>query len=102
VVMNARRAADLLDVPTMAESGLPDLSLTVWNGLVAPAGTPEPIVARLNIAINDGLLSPDIRTALARVGSDPLAGSPQDFAAFIASEAKKWADTVRSAGLKME
>jgi tripartite-type tricarboxylate transporter receptor subunit TctC len=102
VVMNARRSADLLDVPTMAESGLPALSLTVWNGLVAPAGTPEPIVARLNIAINDGLLSPDIRTALARLGSDPLAGSPQDFAAFIASEAKKWADTVRSAGLKME
>ena len=102
VVMNARRSADLLDVPTMAESGLPALSLTVWNGLVAPAGTPEPIVARLNIAINDGLLSPDIRTALARLGSDPLAGSPQDFATFIASEAKKWADTVRSAGLKME
>jgi tripartite-type tricarboxylate transporter receptor subunit TctC len=102
VVMNARRSADLLDVPTMAESGLPDVSLTVWNGLVAPAGTPETIVARLNIAINDGLLSPNIRTALARLGSEPLAGSSQDFADFIASEAKKWADTVRSAGLKME
>jgi tripartite-type tricarboxylate transporter receptor subunit TctC len=102
VVMNVRRSVDLIDVPTMAESGLPDLSLTVWNGLVAPAGTPEPIVARLNIAINDGLLSPDVRTALARLGSDPLAGSPQDFAEFIVSEAKKWADTVRSAGLRME
>jgi tripartite-type tricarboxylate transporter receptor subunit TctC len=102
VVMNARRSADLIDVPTMAESGLPHLSLTVWNGVVAPAGTPEPIVARLNIAINDGLLSPDIRTALARLGSEPLAGSPRDFAAFIVAEAKKWADTVRSAGLRME
>jgi tripartite-type tricarboxylate transporter receptor subunit TctC len=102
VVMNARRTADLPDVPTMAESGLPDRSLTVWNGLVAPAGTPEAIVTRLNAAINDGLKSPEIKAALVRLGSEPLVGSPQEFAGFIASEAKKWADTVRSAGLKSE
>jgi tripartite-type tricarboxylate transporter receptor subunit TctC len=59
-------------------------------------------VARLNAAINDGLRSPDIKAALAKLGSEPLTGSPQQFAAFIASEAKKWADTVRSAGLKSE
>lgn len=102
VVMNARRTADLPDVPTMAESGLPDLSLTVWNGVVAPAGTPEGIVTRLNGTINDGLRSPDVKAALARLGSQPLTGSPQAFAAFIASEARKWADTVRAAGLRME
>ena len=102
VVMNARRTADLPDVPTMAESGLPDRSLTVWNGLVAPAGTSEAIVTRLNAAINDGLKSPEIKAALVRLGSEPLVGSPQEFAAFIASEAKKWADTMRSAGLKSE
>lgn len=102
VVMDARRVADLPDVPTMAESGLPDLSLTVWNGIVAPAGTPEGIVARLNGAINDGLRSPDVKAALGRLGSQPLTGSPQAFAAFIASEARKWADTVRAAGLRME
>jgi tripartite-type tricarboxylate transporter receptor subunit TctC len=102
VVMSARRTADLPDVPTMAESGLPELSLTVWNGLVAPAGTPEAIVTRLNAAVNDGLKSPDIRAALAKLGSEPLIGSPQEFAAFIASEAKKWSETVRLAGVKME
>ena len=102
VVMSARRTGDLPDVPTMAESGLPDLSLTVWNGLVAPAGTPEAIVSKLNAAINDGLKSSAIRAALVKLGSEPLIGSPQEFAAFIASEAKKWSDTVRLAGVKME
>ncbi len=102
VVMSERRAADLPDVPTMAESGLSDLSLTVWNGLVAPAMTPDAIVSRLNAAVNEGLTSPEIVGALARLGSEPLTGSPQAFAAFIASEAMKWADTVRSAGLRSE
>jgi tripartite-type tricarboxylate transporter receptor subunit TctC len=102
VAMSAKRTADLPDVPTMAESGLPDLSLTVWNGLVAPAGTPDPIVMRLNAAINAGLGSADIKSTLARFGSDPLPGSPQDFARFIASEVKKWAEVVKRSGVKID
>jgi tripartite-type tricarboxylate transporter receptor subunit TctC len=102
VVMSARQTADLPDVPTMAESGLPELSLTVWNGVVAPAGTPEAIVSKLNAAVNDGLKSREIRAALIKLGSEPLIGSPQEFAVFIASEAKKWSETVRLAGVKME
>jgi tripartite-type tricarboxylate transporter receptor subunit TctC len=102
VAMSAKRTADLPDVPTMVESGLPDLSLTVWNGLVAPAGAPDAIVTRLNAAINDGLRSPDIKATLARFGSEPLIGTPRDFAAFIESEAKKWAETVRLAGVKVD
>jgi tripartite-type tricarboxylate transporter receptor subunit TctC len=78
------------------------LSLTVWNGLVAPAGTPETIVTRLNAVINDGLRSPDIKATLGRFGSEPLIGTPRDFAAFIESEAKKWAETVRLAGVKVD
>jgi tripartite-type tricarboxylate transporter receptor subunit TctC len=102
VAMSAKRTADLPDVPTMAESGLPDLSITVWNGLVAPAGTPDAIVTRLNAAINDGLKSPDIRSTLGRFGSEPLMGSPQDFADFIAAEARKWAEIVKLAGVKVD
>ena len=102
VAMSAQRSPDLPDVPTMAESGLPDRSLTVWNGLLAPAGTPGQIVTRLNAAANDGLRSAAIKAALAKLGSTPLIGSPQDFAAFIASEGKKWADVVKLAGVKME
>jgi tripartite-type tricarboxylate transporter receptor subunit TctC len=102
VAMSAQRSAELPEVPTMAESGLPDRSLTVWNGLLAPAGTPEPIVTRLNAAANDGLRSAAIKAALGKFGSAPLIGSPQDFAAFIASEGRKWAEVVRTAGVKME
>jgi tripartite-type tricarboxylate transporter receptor subunit TctC len=102
VAMSAKRFSDLPEVPTMVESGLPDVSLTVWNGLVAPAGTPEPIVTRLNAAINDGLKSAEVRSTLAKFGSDPLPGSPQDFAAFIASEGKKWAEVVKQSGVKFE
>jgi tripartite-type tricarboxylate transporter receptor subunit TctC len=102
VAMSAQRSAELPDVPTMAESGLPDRSLTVWNGLLAPAGTPDQIVTRLNAAANKGLRSAAIKAALARFGSAPLIGSPQDFAAFIASEGRKWAEVVKTAGVKME
>ena len=102
VAMSVKRTADLPEVPTMAESGLPDLSLTVWNGLVAPAGTPDHIVTRLNAAINDGLNSSDVKSMLAKLGSEPLPGSPRDFAAFIASEAKKWAGIVKQSGVKVD
>jgi tripartite-type tricarboxylate transporter receptor subunit TctC len=102
VSMSAQRSADLPEVPTMAESGLPALSVTVWNGLVAPAGTPDVIVTRLNAAVNDGLRAPTVTATLAKFGSTPLPGSVQDFAAFIASETRKWAEVVRAAGVKME
>jgi tripartite-type tricarboxylate transporter receptor subunit TctC len=102
VAMNARRSPQLPDVPTMAESGLPDLQVTTWNGLVAPAGTPNAIVMRLNTTINDALKSPEVREALSRFGSDPIGGTPQAFADFIAVESKKWADTIRAAGIKVE
>jgi tripartite-type tricarboxylate transporter receptor subunit TctC len=102
VAMSAKRPADLPDVPTMAESGLPAVSLTVWNGLVAPAGTPDAIATRLNAATNDGLKSVSVKAALAKLGSEPLMGSPQEFAAFIASEGKKWADVVKLSGLKVD
>jgi tripartite-type tricarboxylate transporter receptor subunit TctC len=86
----------------MAESGLSDVSLTVWNGLVAPAGTPDVVVTRLNAATNDGLKSASVKAALAKLGSEPLMGSPQEFAMFIASEGKKWADVVKRSGLKVD
>jgi tripartite-type tricarboxylate transporter receptor subunit TctC len=102
VAMSAKRFADLPDVPTMAESGLPDRTMTVWNGVVAPAGTPDAVVTRLNTAINDGLRTGEIRSTLAKFGSEPLMGSPRDFAGFIASEAKKWAEIVKLAGVKVD
>jgi tripartite-type tricarboxylate transporter receptor subunit TctC len=96
------RMSPLLDVPTMAESGLPDLQMITWNGLVAPAGVPDAIISRLNAAINDGLKQPQIRDALRKFSSEPIGGTPQEFAALVATESKKWAEIVRAAGVKID
>ena len=66
------------------------------------AGTPEPIVARLNAAINDSLKSLEIRATLSKFGSEPLGGTPQEFAGFVAAESKKWSEIIRLSGVKME
>jgi tripartite-type tricarboxylate transporter receptor subunit TctC len=102
VALSDRRMAALADVPTMVEAGLPDLQMVTWNGLVAPAGTPDAIVARLNASINDALKSPAIAATLAKFSSEPLGGSPAGFAAFVAAESRKWSDVIRLAGVKLE
>ena len=76
VGLGTHRMAMLPDVPTMKESGLPDLQVITWNGLVAPAGTPDAIVARLNASINEALKTPSIRDTLAKFSSEPLGGTP--------------------------
>jgi len=101
-VTSPKRSADLPDIPTMVESGYPDFLMTFWTGVVAPAGTPEPLLARINAAINDGLRSAEMKQRLAQFQVEPQPGSPQDFAAFIAAEAKKWADVIHAAGIKVE
>jgi tripartite-type tricarboxylate transporter receptor subunit TctC len=102
VSLGSKRMPELPDVPTMAESGLPELRVVTWNGLVAPTGTPDAVVARLNDAINDALKNPEIRATLAKFGSEPLGGSPQEFAGFVASESKKWSEIIRLSGVKIE
>jgi tripartite-type tricarboxylate transporter receptor subunit TctC len=101
-VTSPQRFADLPDVPTMAESGYPDFLMTFWTGVVAPAGTPAPVIDRLNRAINEGLRSDEMKKSLARFRVEPKPGTPQDFAAFIKSESKKWADVISAAGIKVE
>jgi tripartite-type tricarboxylate transporter receptor subunit TctC len=102
VALSDKRSAALPEVPTMAESGLPDLQLITWNGLVAPAGTPAAIVQRLNAAVNEGLKSAPIRETLAKFSSEPIGGTSQEFADFIASGSKKWTEIVRVAGVKID
>lgn len=102
VSLGAKRIAILPDLPTMAESGLPNVQLTTWNGLAAPAGTPAPIIQRLNASINDALKSPEILSALTRFASEPLVTTPQQFGELIAIESKKWADVVKESGFKIE
>jgi tripartite-type tricarboxylate transporter receptor subunit TctC len=101
-VTSPTRFADLPDVPTMAEAGYPDFVMTFWTGVVAPAGTPAPVVARLNRVINEGLSSNEMKRSLARFRVEPKPGTPQDFATFIASESKKWAGVIAAAGIKVQ
>ena len=100
VTLSPTRTPDLPDVPTMVESGLPDVQVTTWNGLVAPAGTPAPIIAKLNAAISDAQKSPDILQTLARLGSQPMIESRDDFGTRIASESKRWAEIVQKHAIK--
>jgi len=101
-VTSARRWADLPDVPTMLELGYLDKPYDTLFGVVAPAGTPSAIVAKLNATINDGLRSPESHAVLDKLGIEPLISSPQEFAAMIAEEAPKWAEAVRLTGIKVE
>ncbi len=101
-ITSASRSADLPDVPTVREVGLPGLTLDFWAGMLAPAGTPPEIVSKLNAAINDSLQSAEMKASMAKLGLDPKVGSPQDFARFIADEIPRWAEIVKSTGVKVE
>jgi tripartite-type tricarboxylate transporter receptor subunit TctC len=96
------RWPDLPDVPTLIEQGYPDVSLDAWAGVVAPAGTPLPVVAKLNAAINEALAGAEVKAALMKLSALPKTGTPAEFAAFIAAEIPKWAAAVKLSGAKIE
>jgi len=101
-VTGTARSPDLPGVPTMIESGYPDYRLTFWTGVLAPAGTPPAFVGKLNAAINEGLQTPDMRESLAKFNVEPNVTSPQEFSAFLAAEARKWAEVVKATNIKVE
>jgi tripartite-type tricarboxylate transporter receptor subunit TctC len=96
------RSAETSDIPTMIEAGVPDFVSVSFTGLVAPAGTPAEIVARLNTAANDSLNSPDVHTMLTRLAVEPRPGSTADFAAFVMRETEKWRAVVQAAKIRIE
>jgi tripartite-type tricarboxylate transporter receptor subunit TctC len=101
-VCTEARSPLLPNVPTTAESGYPKILASFWSGLLAPAGTPAEIVAKLNGAVNEILKSKEAQAGLARVGAEAKIGSPRDFAAFIGAEAPRWADIANATGIKVE
>jgi tripartite-type tricarboxylate transporter receptor subunit TctC len=96
------RNAQLPDVPTMIESGFPDVVASSWTGLLAPAATPPAIVSKLNAATNAALGSDDMKAALTKVVADPLGGSPQDLAARMATDRQRWGTIIRQAGINLD
>jgi len=98
-VTTAQRSPVLPNVPTVAESGLTGYEVTQWSGMLAPAGTPPAIIARLNAEIDKIMQKPLVRERLVADGATPGGGSPEKFATFIKADIAKWSKVVKSAGL---
>ena len=101
-VTSRARLASFPDVPTVAESGYPGFEAATWSGLVAPAGTPQPIIDRLNAEVLKALQTSEMKQKLHDDGSTALGGTPQQFAEFIRTEHAKWGAVVREAGIKLD
>ena len=101
-VASPRRSTALPDVPTAAEAGVKGLESSAWFGVMAPKGTPQPIIAKLNQDINKLLNEPAFRKRLIDIGVEPMGGTPQDFAKYLDVELKKWGEVVRVSGAKID
>jgi tripartite-type tricarboxylate transporter receptor subunit TctC len=99
-VTSGKRSSLVPDIPTIAESGVPEFEASLYYGLVAPPGTPRPIIARLNNELNTALASEDVRKRLATDGAEPVPGSPEDYARHIDRDETKWSKVVKSSGAK--
>ena len=101
-VTSLKRAPALPDVPTISESGLPGFEASSWFGVLAPAGTPAPIVAKINADVNKWLQSPEAREQMLAQGANAAGGTPEQFAAHIRAETEKWAKVVKASGAKAD
>ena len=99
---SARRNPLLPEVPTFAELGYPKIAVSLWYGLLAPAGTPRAVVDRLNRETVKALQTAEVRERLLAQGAEPMPGSPEAFASFMQEESAKWAPIVKQAGVKLD
>ncbi len=101
-VMSHERSAAIPEVPTLREQGLAELEVETWYGAFAPAGTPAPVVAKINADVNAALHDPSVREALARQGMTPAGGAPQALAARVEVDLARWKRVVRQAGIRAD
>jgi tripartite-type tricarboxylate transporter receptor subunit TctC len=101
-VTSAQRMSDLPEIPTMIESGLPDFEAVSWHGIVVPAGTPPPIIRRINQALGTALASKETQILFRNLGVQAVPGSPQAFADYIRSEIPRWTKMVKDSGARVE
>ena len=99
-VTSAVRSTLLPEVPTIAEAALPGFEAVLRYGLVAPPGTPRPVIEKLNAALNTVLTSPDVRARLAIEGAEPLPSTPAEYAAFLSEEQARWSTIIKAIGFK--
>jgi tripartite-type tricarboxylate transporter receptor subunit TctC len=101
-VSGPQRVSALPDVPTVAEAGVPGYSALQWYGLLAPAGTPQPVIDKLAAAVAEALRAPEVRERLAQDSAEPVGSAPAAFSALVKSELVKWADIARAANIQAE
>ena len=101
-VASAQRLSSMPDVPTFLEQGVTGYEVSSWNGLFAPAGTPRPVIERVNAEATKALRIPEVAQRLDGLGAAPAMGTPEDFASFLRSELDRWAEVVRISGAKAE
>ena len=97
-----RRLAVLPDVPTLSETVMPGMEMTAWQGIVAPAGTPAPIIQRVHAEIQKALANPEVRSKLVAAGTEILGSTPEEYAAYIRSELARWSRIVKETGAKAD
>jgi tripartite-type tricarboxylate transporter receptor subunit TctC len=95
-----KRSALTPDVPTIAEAGVPGYEATIWLGVMAPAGTPKPVIDKLNAEINKVIERPDVKEAWGRQGAVPMVMSPAEFEKYLRDDIEKWAKVVQQSGIK--
>jgi tripartite-type tricarboxylate transporter receptor subunit TctC len=101
-VTSKQRISAAADVPTFEEAGVPGYEAIGWFGVVAPRATPRPVIDRLNAEIRAALADPDIRGRALAAGTEPHANTPEEFAAMIREETKKWAEVIKAGGIKLQ
>lgn len=101
-IVAPQRSSALPDVPTVAEAGLKDFEVTTWYGILAPAGTPQSVVKRLNAELVKVMHAPEMKEKLTATGTEPLTSTPEEFAAYVKREIAKWGDVIRKAGVKAD
>jgi tripartite-type tricarboxylate transporter receptor subunit TctC len=95
-----QRSSLMPDVPTVAEAGVPGYEATIWLGVMAPAGTPKPVVDKLNAEINKILNRDDIKAAWAKQGAVPMTMNPAEFDKYLRADIEKWANVIKVSGAK--
>jgi tripartite-type tricarboxylate transporter receptor subunit TctC len=100
--MSARRSEALPDVPTFVEAGMAGMETGTWFGILAPRGTPPPVLARVNAEMNKLLADPALRARLIGMGLEPLGGTAQEFGDFWDKELQRWAEIVKFAGTRLD
>jgi tripartite-type tricarboxylate transporter receptor subunit TctC len=100
-VTSDKRSATMPELPTIAEAGVPGYAVTSWNGILAPANTPEFAIKRLNAALNKILANPEMHARLLKMGYEPVGGPPEIFSKHIEAETLKWGPVIKKSGLQI-